>query len=79
MRKTGQTILLKGNFISIGMFCLFIQFGPRRDKTCLHGFQQTRLNPVCPATKTSLKIEISLEASRDMIISSKRITKALIR
>ena len=35
--------------------------------------------PVCSATYTSLKVEISLEASLDMIHSKKRKTKALIR
>ena len=38
-----------------------------------------RLKPACSATETSLKNEISLEASLDIILSSKRITKALIR
>ena len=34
--------------------------------------------PACPAAETSWKIEISPEASLDMILSKKRITKALI-
>ena len=34
--------------------------------------------PVSSATETSWKIEISLVASLDMILSNKRITKALI-
>ena len=38
-----------------------------------------RLKPVSSTTETSKKIEISLEASLDMILSNKRITKALIR
>ena len=38
-----------------------------------------RLKPVSTATETSLKIEISLVASLDMVLSQKRITKALIR
>ena len=35
--------------------------------------------PVSSSTVTSKNIEISLEASLDMILSTKRITKALIR
>ena len=35
--------------------------------------------PVCSATETIWKIEISLEASLDMILSNKRMKKALIR
>ena len=37
------------------------------------------LNPVSSATDTSQKIENLLDASLDMILSNKRITKALIR
>ena len=40
---------------------------------------KARLKPVSSATETSQKIEILREASLDMILSSKRITKALIR
>ena len=36
------------------------------------------LKPVCSATQTSDKIEISLAASLDMILLDKRITKGLI-
>ena len=36
-------------------------------------------NPSCSATQTSYNIEISLVASLDIILSSTRITKALIR
>ena len=35
--------------------------------------------PVCSATETSKKIEISHVASLDMILSNKRIIKVLIR
>ena len=38
-----------------------------------------RLKQVSSATETRWKIEISLEASLDMILSNQRITKALIR
>ena len=38
-----------------------------------------RLKPVSLATETSKKFQISLEASLDMILYKKRITKALIR
>ena len=37
-----------------------------------------RFKPACTATETSLINEISLVASLDMILSNKRITKALI-
>ena len=41
--------------------------------------EKGRLKPVSSATETSLKIEISHEACLDMVLSNKRITKALIR
>ena len=40
---------------------------------------KTKLKPVSSATETTWKIEISFLASLDMILSNKRITKALIR
>ena len=40
---------------------------------------KVRFIPVSSATGTSYKIEISLAASFDMVLSKKRITKALIR
>ena len=40
---------------------------------------KARLKPVSSATDTSWKIEISLQASLDMILSKKRIKKVLIR
>ena len=40
---------------------------------------KVRFKQVCSATETSWKIEILLVASLDMILSNKRITKALIR
>ena len=40
---------------------------------------KSSLKPACLVTETSLKIEISLEASLDMILFIKRITKVLIR
>ena len=40
---------------------------------------KVRFKPACSATETSLKIEISLVASLDMILSKKQIIKALIR
>ena len=43
------------------------------------GFPTARLKPVSSATETRQKSEISLVASLDMILSNKRITKALIR
>ena len=43
-------------------------YEPGRDKNCLRGFQESEV-----------QIEISLVARRDMILSNKQITKALIR
>ena len=40
---------------------------------------KARLKPVSSATETSKKIENLLDASLDMILSSKQIIKALIR
>ena len=40
---------------------------------------KVRFKPACSAIETSWKIEISLVASKDMILYKKRITKALIR
>ena len=40
---------------------------------------KVRFKPVSWASETSQKIEISLVASLDIILSNKRITKALIR
>ena len=54
-------------------------YGPRREKTCLRGSNKARLKPVSSATETGLNIENLLVASLDLIISNKRITKALIR
>ena len=42
-------------------------------------FEKARLKPVSSVTQTILKFEIPLVASLDMILSKKRITKALIR
>ena len=41
--------------------------------------EKVRFKPACSATESSYKYEISLVASLDMILSNKRITKALIR
>ena len=41
-------------------------------------FYKARLKPVSSHTETSYNIEISLEASLDMILFSKRVTKVLI-
>ena len=40
---------------------------------------KARLKPACSATETSSKFETSLAVSLDMILSKKRIAKALIR
>ena len=39
---------------------------------------KVRFKPACSAEETSKKIEISLVSSLDIIISNRRITKALI-
>ena len=48
-------------------------------KTCLRGSGQAIPNQACSATKTSKKIEISLVAISDTILSHKQIIKVLIR
>ena len=42
-------------------------------------FNKVRFKPVCLVTETNKKIEISLVESLDIILSKKRIAKALIR
>ena len=53
--------------------------GPHRDKTCYGVSDKARLRPISSTTETSEKIEISPVASLHMVLSEKRITKALIR
>ena len=53
--------------------------GPRRDKTCLQGFQQSETQTSLLIYRDKLEIEISQISSLDMILSNKPITKARIR
>ena len=48
-------------------------------KSVFQGSNKASFKPVSSATETSKRVEISLEASLDMILSNKGITKALIR
>ena len=48
-------------------------------KPVLQVSDEVRFKPTCSATETSYKIEISLIAILDIILSDKRIKKALIR
>ena len=53
--------------------------GPRGEKKPVSGVSdKPKLKQVSSATETSQKIEISLVASLDMIVSKRPITKALI-
>ena len=52
---------------------------PCREKTCLQGKSHVRLKPTCSDTETRWKIKILHEASLDISLSNKQITKALIR
>ena len=52
---------------------------PCREKTCLQGKSHVRLKPTCSDTETRWKIKILHEASLDILLSNKQITKALIR
>ena len=53
--------------------------GPRRDKTCLRGFRQSKFQTSLLSYRDLLKIEISPVASLHTILTKKQITKALIR
>ena len=48
-------------------------------KPVIQVYDKVGLKPVSSATETSWKIEIWLEASLDIVLSNKRITKVLIR
>ena len=52
---------------------------PCREKTCRQGKSHVRLKPTCSDTETRWKIRILHEASIDILLSNKQITKALIR
>ena len=52
---------------------------PCREKTCLQGKSHVRLKPTFSDTETRWKIKILHEASIDIFLSNKQITKALIR
>ena len=69
-------ILKKGRS---SFFVCYTSHGLRHEKTCLRGFHQSETQPVSSASETSKKIENLLDASLDMILSIKQITKGLIR
>ena len=50
-----------------------------REKNCLQGKSHVRLKPTCSDTETRWKIKFLHEASLDILLSNKQITKALIR
>ena len=52
---------------------------PCRKKTCRQGKTHVRLKPICSDTETRWKIKIMHEASLDILLSNKQITKTLIR
>ena len=51
----------------------------QQNKTCFGVSDKARFKRVSSATETSKKIKIALIANLDMMLSKKRITKALIR
>ena len=51
----------------------------RRKKTVFGVSETVKLNPVCSATETSYKIEISHVVNSDMVLSKQRITEVLTR
>ena len=63
---------------TIWCICVFYKMCLVSTKPVFGVTEKVRLKPVSSATKTSWKIDISLEASLDMILANKRITKALI-
>ena len=52
---------------------------PCREKTCRQGKSHVRLKPTYSDTETRLKIKILHEANLDILLSTKQLTKALIR
>ena len=54
-------------------------YGPCREKPVFRVSDKARFKPVSSATEASSKIEMLLVAGLDIIISKKRITKALTR
>ena len=72
--KTGFTV-----YAPVNVIIILITFGSDATKPVFEVSDKTRLKPVSSATETSLKIEILLVASLDMILSNTQITKALIR
>ena len=53
--------------------------GPCREKTCLQGKSHVRLKQTCSETETRWEIKILYYASLYILLSSKQLTKALIR
>ena len=73
-------LALKGNILSLFMQCCYEHhFSLVATKPVFGVSDKMRFKPACSATETSLKIEISLVASLDMVLSKQRSTKALIR
>ena len=57
-----------------------MSYEPRHEKKPVFGVcDKVRFKPVCLATETSYSFEISYIASRGIILSRQRTTKALIR
>ena len=70
---TGYTVLLFANFLERSYMGLIER------KPVFVVSDKVRFKPAFSAAETNLKIEISLVASLDMILSNKPITKLLIR
>ena len=73
-----QFVIVVFLFILTCFSHISVIIGPLRDKTCLRVSDKASFKPVSSATETSKKIEISPVVSLHMILSRKRITKALI-
>ena len=85
-----QVLILEfQKFSFFGSFELSPMYGPIHEIFILHmslvaknpvfGVDNVIFKPICSASETSLTIEFSPEASLDMLLSNKCITKALIR
>ena len=72
--------MLQVNKMNIGEYSAWKGLNwPRREKPVFGVSDNARLKPVSSATETSKIVEISLEASLDIRLFNKRMTKALIR
>ena len=74
-----EIIILLINVNILTNFWSIYFFGPRCKKTCLRGFRQSKNQTSLLSYRDLLEDRNLLVASLDVILSSKRLTKALIR